>query len=106
MKLGIIGLGKMGSNLALQAVEKGISVVGKARSPKPELSQKGVKVVSEFKDLADFLETPRVIFLFILTYLPLLFLLTLNYLDLLFSLITFLWNFKCLLTSLSSPLVL
>lgn len=36
MKLGIIGLGKMGSNLALQAVEKGVSVVGKARSLKPE----------------------------------------------------------------------
>jgi 6-phosphogluconate dehydrogenase len=53
----------MGSNLALQAVEKGISVVGKARSQKPELSQKAVKVVGEYKDLADFLEPPRMIFL-------------------------------------------
>lgn len=32
MKLGIIGLGKTGSNLALKAVEKAISMVGKARS--------------------------------------------------------------------------
>jgi 6-phosphogluconate dehydrogenase (decarboxylating) len=32
MKLGIIGLGKMGANLALQAVEKNIAVIGKARS--------------------------------------------------------------------------
>lgn len=63
MRLGIIGLGKMGKNLALQAIEKGISVVGKARSPKPELVQKGVKVVSEYKDIVDFLESPRVIFL-------------------------------------------
>ena len=35
-KLGIIGLGKMGGNLALQAIENGIKVVGKARSRKPE----------------------------------------------------------------------
>ncbi|TFH23923.1 decarboxylating 6-phosphogluconate dehydrogenase [Candidatus Bathyarchaeota archaeon] len=63
LKLGIIGLGKMGSNLALQAAEKGISVVGKARGPKPELTQQGVKIVSEYKDFADFLESPRVIFL-------------------------------------------
>jgi len=63
VKLGIIGLGKMGSNLALQAVDKGLNVVGKARSKKPELSQKGVKVVSDYKVFADFLEPPRVIFL-------------------------------------------
>ena len=63
VKLGIIGLGKMGGNLALQATEKGISVIGKARSKKPELSQKGVKVVNDYKDLTDFLEHPRVIFL-------------------------------------------
>ena len=30
MKLGIIGLGKMGGNLALQAIEKNIMVVGKS----------------------------------------------------------------------------
>ena len=36
--LGIIGLGKMGSNLALNAVDKGIKVVGKDVKPKPELS--------------------------------------------------------------------
>ena len=63
VKFGIIGLGKMGSNLALQAAEKGISVVCKARGPKPELTEKGINVVSEYKDIADFLESPRVIFL-------------------------------------------
>jgi phosphoglycerate dehydrogenase-like enzyme len=30
MRLGIIGLGKIGGNLALQAVEKNIAVIGKA----------------------------------------------------------------------------
>ena len=34
MKMGIIGLGKMGGNLALQAIEKNIMVAGKARSKK------------------------------------------------------------------------
>ena len=63
MKFGIIGLGKMGGNIALQAVEKSIIVVGKARHPKPELSKKGVKIVKEYNELTDFLESPRIIFL-------------------------------------------
>jgi 6-phosphogluconate dehydrogenase len=49
MKLGIIGLGKMGGNLALQAIEKSIMVVGKARGKKPELEEKGVKVVLDYE---------------------------------------------------------
>lgn len=63
MELGIIGLGKMGGNLALQCVEKGIRVVGKARRPKPELEEKGVKVVPEYDEFVGSLKTPRVIFL-------------------------------------------
>lgn len=63
MKLGIIGLGKMGGNLALQAVEKNIGIVGKAQSKKPELEKQGVKVVSEYKDFISYLEHPRVIYL-------------------------------------------
>ncbi len=63
MKLGIIGLGKMGANLALQAVEKNIAVIGKARSKRPELEIEGVKVVDNYKDFVSFLEHPRVIYL-------------------------------------------
>ncbi len=63
MRLGVIGLGKMGGNIALQAVEKGIKTVGKARGPKPELSKKGVVVVKDYKEFVDFLEPPRPIFL-------------------------------------------
>ena len=53
MELGIIGLGKMGGNLALQCIDKGIHVVGKARKPKPELLEKGVKVVDNYKEIFD-----------------------------------------------------
>lgn len=66
MKLGIIGLGKMGGNIALQCTEKGIKVVGKAREPKPELTEKGVKVVEEYKDFVSSLRRPMVIFLSLL----------------------------------------
>jgi 6-phosphogluconate dehydrogenase len=47
LELGIIGLGKMGGNLALQALDKDIKVVGKARSKKPDLEEKGVKVFTD-----------------------------------------------------------
>jgi 6-phosphogluconate dehydrogenase len=63
MSLGIIGLGKMGGNLALQAVEKGILVVGKARSRKPEFEEKGVKVVNDYESLVSLLAKPRLVYL-------------------------------------------
>ncbi len=63
MELGIIGLGKMGGNLALQCIEKGIRIVGKARRPKPELEEKGIKVVQEYDEFVGSLKPPRVIFL-------------------------------------------
>ena len=63
MKLGIIGLGKMGGNLALQAVEKNITVVGKARSKKPELERQGVKVVTDYESFVSSLGSPKIIYL-------------------------------------------
>src|SRR5919108_2337907 len=63
MKLGIVGLGKMGSNLATNAFEKKIQVVGKARSKKPELEKLGITVVDNYKDFVSFLDAPRVIYL-------------------------------------------
>jgi 6-phosphogluconate dehydrogenase len=63
MKLGIIGLGKMSANLALQALDKNIKVVGKARSKKPELEEKGVRVVNKYKDFVSYLDHPRIIYL-------------------------------------------
>ncbi|HEX7207216.1 MAG TPA: decarboxylating 6-phosphogluconate dehydrogenase [Nitrososphaeraceae archaeon] len=63
MKLGIIGLGKMGANLSLQAIDKKIRVIGKARKPKPDLEKQDVKVVTEYRDFVSFLEHPRIIYL-------------------------------------------
>jgi 6-phosphogluconate dehydrogenase len=63
MKLGIIGLGKIGSNLAIQAFEKKIKVVGKATSKKPELEKIGITVVDGYEDFVSFLDKPRAIYL-------------------------------------------
>lgn len=63
MHLGIIGLGKMGGNLALQANEKKIAVIGKARSKKPELEKHGIKVADNYESFMDFLKHPRVVYL-------------------------------------------
>ena len=63
MQLGIIGLGKMGGNLALQANEKKVAVIGKAHSKKPELEKQDIKVVDDYKSFVDFLKHPRVIYL-------------------------------------------
>jgi 6-phosphogluconate dehydrogenase len=63
MRMGIIGLGKMGGNLALQGVEKNIAVIGKSRSGKPELESKGVKVVNDYESIVSYLYHPRVIYL-------------------------------------------
>jgi 6-phosphogluconate dehydrogenase len=70
VELGIIGLGKIGGSIALQCVEKGIQVVGKDRGPKPDLTEKGVKVtergvkvVEEYSEFVSSLRKPRVIFL-------------------------------------------
>jgi 6-phosphogluconate dehydrogenase len=63
LRLGIIGLGKMGGNLALQAIEKNIAVIGKARRSKPDLERNGVKVVDDYESFVSFLDKPRVIYL-------------------------------------------
>lgn len=62
-KLGIIGLGKIGGNLAIQAVEKGIEVTGTATSEKPHLSEKGVKVVLDYDMFFSELDKPGIIYL-------------------------------------------
>lgn len=64
MEFGVVGLGKMGGNLALQAAEKNIKVVGKARSPKPELERRrGIRISYDFEDFVSALKHPRIIYL-------------------------------------------
>ena len=50
MELGIVGLGKMGGNISLQCVDKGITAVGKDITKRPELEEKGVKVVTDYQN--------------------------------------------------------
>lgn len=64
MELGIVGLGKMGGNLALQAQRKGMRVVGVSRPPvREDLAQSGVQVLSDLKALRDALTPPRRVYL-------------------------------------------
>jgi 6-phosphogluconate dehydrogenase len=63
LKLGIIGLGKMGGNLALQAHDKNIKVVGKARSKKEELEKSGIQIAYDYDKFASELGKPKIIYL-------------------------------------------
>lgn len=61
--LGIVGLGKMGGSLGLQAVDKGIQVRGKALKSKPELESKGIHIYTDYDSFFDGWRPPRVIYL-------------------------------------------
>src|SRR5437868_464341 len=63
--IGIIGLGKMGSNLALNAIDKGYSVAGYDKSLHLDLQDSGILVVTELKNLLEHLSNPKIIFIYI-----------------------------------------
>jgi len=63
LMLGVIGLGKIGGNISLRAMDSGIRVFGKSRRPKPELQTQGVTVVDNYTDLVSALDRPRIIYL-------------------------------------------
>lgn len=63
---GIIGLGKMGGNLALQATDKGYRVMGYDRNPSlQQLTTDPYTIVPTLEELVASLTSPRVIFLYI-----------------------------------------
>jgi 6-phosphogluconate dehydrogenase len=65
--VGIVGLGNMGGNLALQAMEKGFAVSGYTVGPiDPRLTQAGVRGVDRIEALGKSLERPR----FVMIYVP------------------------------------
>jgi 6-phosphogluconate dehydrogenase len=59
--IAIIGLGKMGGNLALQAIEKGYSVTGFSRSYKPHLQREHFIQVNNLEELINQLPEPRIV---------------------------------------------
>jgi 6-phosphogluconate dehydrogenase len=67
MQIGLVGLGKMGYNLALNMKSKGHDVVAFDINAKTleSISSKGVGTVKSLKDLAEKLSTKRVIWLMI-----------------------------------------
>ncbi|MDQ3377237.1 MAG: decarboxylating 6-phosphogluconate dehydrogenase [Actinomycetota bacterium] len=63
---GIVGLGRMGGNLARQALEKSIRVVGSTRHGAPEdMIEAGLTEVRSYEDLKAELSPPRAVFLYI-----------------------------------------
>ncbi len=65
MQIGYIGLGKMGKNMVLRLLEKGIEVVAWNRSPEPldEVKNAGAKKAATIEELVNLLPTPRIIWL-------------------------------------------
>ena len=63
--IGLIGLGKMGGNLALQAAEKGYSVVGLSRSYKPHLEHQNIIQVNALEKLVTQLAKPRIVLMLV-----------------------------------------
>lgn len=66
-QIGIVGLGKMGSNLAENLLEKGWQVVGYNRSPEKtkELEKIGLTGAYSLKELINKLSRPRILYLLI-----------------------------------------
>src|SRR2546426_7419498 len=67
MKFGIVGLGRMGSNLALRAAEKGHQVVGYDRmlGSQQELKAAGVELAASLQDLVTSMPEPRIVFVYV-----------------------------------------
>lgn len=65
MKIGYVGLGRMGKNMVLHLLEQGIEVVAWNRSPEPveEVVKAGAVGAESIEDLVSKLESPRVIWL-------------------------------------------
>lgn len=67
MKLGMIGLGKMGGNMATRLTQGGHQVVGYDRGTvTPDRAKEmGTSIAKDLKDLADQLPTPRIVWIMV-----------------------------------------
>ena len=65
-QFGVIGLGRIGGNLALQALEKGFGVAGFARKGAPEyLTRAGLVASPALESFRQILSPPRVVFVYV-----------------------------------------
>jgi len=62
---GIIGLGKMGLNLALNAAEKGYRIIGYDKHKPGGVNEPNVVLADSLEDMISQLESPRKIFVYI-----------------------------------------
>ncbi len=63
---GVVGLGRMGGNLARQALEKGMRVVGYTRhAAPPDMIEAGLIEIRSYADFRKHLSTPRAVFVYI-----------------------------------------
>ena len=67
MRIGFIGLGRMGKNMVLHLLETGIEVVAWNRSPQPreEVAKAGAETAETLDDLVSELKTPRTVWLMV-----------------------------------------
>jgi 6-phosphogluconate dehydrogenase len=67
MRLGIVGLGRMGANITRQAMEKGHQIVGYDPAPavRTELGAEGMEPATTLNELVAKLDSPRVVFLYV-----------------------------------------
>lgn len=65
MKIGYIGLGRMGKNMVLRLLGQGIEVVAWNRSsgPREEVAQAGAQAVATLVELVKKLTPPRIIWI-------------------------------------------
>ncbi|WP_256014249.1 phosphogluconate dehydrogenase (NAD(+)-dependent, decarboxylating) [Desertivirga xinjiangensis] len=63
--LGIIGLGKMGGNLALQAMDKGYQMVGYDLHQNPELQEAGLTQAASVEEMLESLSSPKIVFIYV-----------------------------------------
>ena len=65
-EFGVVGLGRIGGGLAVQAIEKGYRVVGYARHGVPDdLKKAGVQGITALADFRASLSRPRAVFLYV-----------------------------------------
>jgi 6-phosphogluconate dehydrogenase len=67
MKLGFIGLGKMGLNMSLRLIEKGHEIIGYARSleTRQKAASAGISTLSSIEELIQKLPQPRIIWVMV-----------------------------------------